>query len=349
MYQQDSIQTQFTRLMFTIASKLNPDRRPFVPLAQAEIDKRCGDRKGVWKDDDKVSRSTKINEQTFLNHVVNCKGSDIRCCDITHDFIRDVYDYLGNLRNGKGEPLKESTKGTYMSSGRSLLNRLGLNGDRLFDGINTRNGKAEVEAIGEEEIQSLKRYALTLAEDSFIYLALMLFLFCLSAQGMPFIDLAFLKWEMTGGKTIVYRRHKTGVRVEVPVTDFMRSVIDKLGNRKSAYVFGLLHSLEPEKAMEEYLSLLGRYNHALRQAGERAGLTVKLTSYVARHSWATIAYLRNYSIAFISKALGHTNILTTERYIKSICNKDYLRCCKEVAEIINLDIPFNGPAQKEAI
>ncbi len=349
MYLHESIHKQITNLTKTILTKLHPDKRLFIPLAKTEIANRTGNTPGAWKKDDDVSKSTKINEQTILRHIIKCKGDAIRCCDITPRFIHDLQDYLDNLRNKKGEKLKDSTKATYMSSARSLLNRMGFDGDSLFDGINTRIHQTDKRAISEDDIQKIKDLAPNLASGSFLYYSLMLFLFCFSANGMPFIDLAFLKWEMITDDTITYYRHKTGVRVEVPINDFMRSIMEKISKRESFYVFGLLESLDPDQALKEYHNLLTRYNRALHLLGEKAGLSAKLTSYVARHSWATITYLRNYPIAFISKALGHTSILTTEKYIKSISNKELIRFSKEVARIINLNIIFDKQSQKEVI
>ena len=343
MYSQNSIRKHLISLMDAVFNKLNPDRRPFIPLAQAEINQRKENTRGNWKKDHVVSKSTRINEQTILNHIVKCKGDEIRCCDINPKFIQDINDYLENLK------ISDNTKATYMSSARSLFNRMGYNGELLFDGINTRNCKTEKRAINEDEVQKLHALIQQLLPSGFMFIALLLFLFCLSANGMPFIDLAFLKWDMINNGTIVYYRRKTGVRVEVPINDFMKCVMDKISCRESIYVFGLLKAHNPTQAMAEYHNLLGRYNKALHKLGCQAGLPVKLTSYVARHSWATISYLRNYPIAFISKALGHTNILTTEKYIHSICNKELIRYSKEVAKIINLGINLDNHSQKEAI
>jgi integrase len=43
----------------------------------------------------------------------------------------------------------------------------------------------------------------------------------------------------------------------------------------------------------------------------------KLTSYVARHSWATIAKDLNVPISVISEGLGHEDIKTTQIYLDS--------------------------------
>lgn len=45
------------------------------------------------------------------------------------------------------------------------------------------------------------------------------------------------------------------------------------------------------------------------------GIKNRITTFVARHTWATILMQNNISIAYISKGLGHTSLLTTEKYL----------------------------------
>lgn len=48
------------------------------------------------------------------------------------------------------------------------------------------------------------------------------------------------------------------------------------------------------------------------------GLTIPLTSYVARHAWASIAHKKNISISVISEAMGHDSENTTRIYLASL-------------------------------
>lgn len=47
-------------------------------------------------------------------------------------------------------------------------------------------------------------------------------------------------------------------------------------------------------------------------------LPVSLTTYVCRHTWATIAKSKNIPVNVISDALGHDSITTTQIYLASI-------------------------------
>jgi integrase/recombinase XerD len=73
------------------------------------------------------------------------------------------------------------------------------------------------------------------------------------------------------------------------------------------------------KVMErQYSSTLCYYNQELKKLGNMVGVKIKLTSYVARHTWASLAYINKVDLAVISQALGHSSTTTTQIYIKGI-------------------------------
>ena len=59
-------------------------------------------------------------------------------------------------------------------------------------------------------------------------------------------------------------------------------------------------------------------NRNLKKIGVLVGLTEPLTTYVMRHSWATIARNKGIELSVISEALGHDNEMTTQIYLDSI-------------------------------
>lgn len=56
----------------------------------------------------------------------------------------------------------------------------------------------------------------------------------------------------------------------------------------------------------------------MKKIGEMIGLSVPLTTYVARHSWASIAKSKNVPVSTISEALGHDSEKTTQIYLSSL-------------------------------
>lgn len=80
------------------------------------------------------------------------------------------------------------------------------------------------------------------------------------------------------------------------------------------------------------------YNTMLKEIGEQLAFPSKLTSYVARHTWATEALRQNIPVAVISQALGHTSEKTTRIYLaqldQSVLNKANEAVTKEVGDSI---------------
>ena len=60
-------------------------------------------------------------------------------------------------------------------------------------------------------------------------------------------------------------------------------------------------------------------NRNLKKIDAMVGLTDSLTTYVMRHSWATIARNKSVEISVISEGLGYDNEATTQIYLDSIC------------------------------
>jgi site-specific recombinase XerC len=80
----------------------------------------------------------------------------------------------------------------------------------------------------------------------------------------------------------------------------------KLYNKWSA-----LPSLEMDNRIHTFIR---NTNKRLVKIGEELGLTMKMTSYVARHCFATIQKNNNAPLAYISEALGDSNLKTTQNY-----------------------------------
>lgn len=154
------------------------------------------------------------------------------------------------------------------------------------------------------------------------------FLLMFMLRGMPFIDLCHLrKGDLRDGR-ITYRRHKTGVLMMVDVPPEALRLIQKYRNRTdSEYLFPLLddgqedglHSSEMQDAEElsrRYQCVLRRFNRELAGLMKRLLPGVKVSSYTARHTWATIAYHIGVSVGLISQSMGHSSIQVTMTYLK---------------------------------
>lgn len=144
-----------------------------------------------------------------------------------------------------------------------------------------------------------------------------LFMFSFYTRGMSFIDIAFLrKTDLTNG-IITYFRRKTSQQIQVRVENQTREIMDKLGESTTSYLLPIIGS-ENTDADSQYRNVYHRVNRNLKKLGEMLKLETKLTLYVARHAWASIAHHNNIPISTISKAMGHDSETTTLIYLSSI-------------------------------
>lgn len=144
-----------------------------------------------------------------------------------------------------------------------------------------------------------------------------LFMFSFYTRGMSFIDIAFLrKTDLTNG-VITYFRRKTSQQIQVRVENQTREIMDKLGESTTSYLLPIIGS-ENTDADSQYRNVYHRVNRNLKKLGEMLKLETKLTLYVARHAWASIAHHNNIPISTISKAMGHDSETTTLIYLSSI-------------------------------
>lgn len=173
-------------------------------------------------------------------------------------------------------------------------------------------------AIPEELIRRLRhadlthRPALALARDLFI------FSYCM--RGISFIDLAYLQKEDLKGEVIHYTRRKTGQRLSVRLEPCMLEIIRRYGCQTSGspYLFPVLRSDDPLTAYAQYQVALTCYNQRLKRLSQLLQFDVKLSSYTARHSWATTARNRNVPISVISAGMGHSSEKTTQIYLAAL-------------------------------
>ena len=213
--------------------------------------------------------------------------------------------------------VKPNTISCYMRSLRSLTAKIyGEEERHLFKNVYTGLAATDKRSISTDDINKLR--SLQLKDGSFAAIARDLFLFSFYAFGMPFVDMAFLQWSQISDGKLTYYRHKTGQQVTVKIESCMLEIIERYQDDNRLYVFPLIHATDEQEAYTEYLKTLNRYNRMLKRLGEMAAIHHQLTSYVSRHSWASIAYDSNVDLAIISKALGHANPQHTLIYIRQI-------------------------------
>ena len=194
---------------------------------------------------------------------------------------------------------------------------------RLFDGVYTKVVPCTKRALTARQMQRLydadSDAELTVAQKRVLAYFLLMFLL----RGMPFIDLAHLrKCDVRDGR-LVYCRHKTGrqITLRIPREALRLIYAYRDDNPSSAYLFPILHTDAGGRSgyggdYRLYQQALRRFNRSLCLLAGRLLPGVKVSSYTARHTWATLAFHRGMLVGLISQALGHSSVRVTETYLK---------------------------------
>lgn len=174
-------------------------------------------------------------------------------------------------------------------------------------------------AISQADINKIKAYEpTTLRQER----AKDYFLMSFYLMGASFIDLAFLQMKSIHNDRIEYQRRKTKKLHSIKITAPLKAILDKYTAGKSAddYILPVIKTDDLQKQYNNLANDIRRYNKSLKEIGQELDLSATLTSYVARHSFATIAKFKDVPVSVISQALGHSNTETTEIYLSEFDN-----------------------------
>lgn len=230
-----------------------------------------------------------------------------------------------------GKKLSKNTISVRLRAIRSILNKARREGEKYlpnnhkpFENFTIPSQKTPKRAISKETLQKLRDFELEEDDPHFNYKNY--FLFAFNTRGMNFIDLAKLKMNQVAQGRLKYVRSKTGKHFDLKLTEEAIDILEHYNSFKNPndYIFPILPKNIPNdenaisKATEDALRL---YNRNLQRLAKRIGIEERLTSYVARHSWATAARKIGVSIDLISESLGHSDLRVTEVYLEGFENE----------------------------
>ena len=234
----------------------------------------------------------------------------------TPERLKEYEDWL------TGQQSSPNTISTYMRTLQAVYNRWmspGIEGYNpvLFKDIYTKVESRTKRALTAEQMEQLRNTdfsVLALRQQQVLTYFLLMFML----RGMPFIDLAHLRKSDLRNRRITYRRHKTGKLMVVDVPpDAMRLLQKYRDKTDSEYLFPLLHGgLFMEEHHHRYQETLRHFNRELARLMKQLLPGVSVSSYTARHTWATLAYHSGVPVGLISQSLGHSSIRVTMTYLK---------------------------------
>lgn len=160
------------------------------------------------------------------------------------------------------------------------------------------------------------------ANDEYTRLAIDLFYFSYLCAGINFKDIAYLTKENIIDNRLIYTRKKTKKLIKLPLQDKALNILQKYEICKNYYIFPILskvHKTEIQQANRLH-KVMAKVNKKLKAIGEELKLPIELTTYVARHSYATVLKRSGVSTSIISESLGHSSEKVTQIYLDSFEN-----------------------------
>lgn len=184
-----------------------------------------------------------------------------------------------------------------------------------FKHVYTGIEKTVKRAVSLNKIREI--YSLDLSHDPKLEYARDMFILSFFLRGMSFVDMAFLKKSDLVGGRLTYRRRKTNQLLVIKWEPVMQRIVQRYGNPSSIYLLPIIED-STVNVRSKYKNGLYKINYNLKRVGSRVHLSLPLTMYVARHSWASIARSRNIPLSVISQGMGHDSESTTKIYLASL-------------------------------
>lgn len=254
-----------------------------------------------------------------VNSLLRFRGEagDIRLDEIDEALIKEYEHYLldncGLCRN---------TTSFYNRNLRAIYNRAvkqGLTTDRSpFAKVYTGVDKTSKRAVSIHTIKGIKD--LDLSQDANMAFARDLYMMSFNLRGISFVDMAMLETRQLKNGYLTYFRQKTRQKLEIKWEKQMQEIIDRHHVRGSRYLLPIL-SETGNDPRQQYLRALHRVNVQLKKIGKMIGCPIPLTTYTARHGWASVAHGLNIATPSISQALGHNSEKVTRIYLDALDNK----------------------------
>ncbi|TDE16334.1 site-specific integrase [Dyadobacter psychrotolerans] len=185
------------------------------------------------------------------------------------------------------------------------------------------NPRTKKRAITMEQIEAIAQIEIDPKDDALIN-SRNYFLFSFYSRGINFTDLASLKWENIRDGELSYIRSKTKEEFRFKLHPTALQILDYYrnleGNSDAGYIFPILYKRHStlRSIRDRKQKIRTRVNKDLQQLGKSVDIEKNITTYVARHTYATALRRNGISKENIGRSLGHDSLKTTDIYLEDI-------------------------------
>ena len=254
-------------------------------------------------------------------------SSKLRFEDITPKLLEDFEIFLQKEGN---QPNSIATKFSVLKAvyNKAIADKIFLCKENPF--VVYKVGKhwtqTRKRAVHKEDIQRLIQAELPKTRSPYTEFARDIFLFSYFSAGINFKDISTLRYGDMEDDRIFYYRHKTGKAMTCRLHPKAIEIITKYVRTEAMtedYIFPILDRhvhITEQQIHNRVHKVLIHINRELKEWSNRLGLVTKLTTYTARHTYATVLKRSGVNIAIISESLGHSDLSTTQIYLDSFEN-----------------------------
>lgn len=174
-------------------------------------------------------------------------------------------------------------------------------------------------ALRKEDVDRIVAYTPTTKKTRYEQFAIDIFAFTYYCGGINFVDIANLTTKNLADNTIIYKRQKTDKLIRIPIQPQAQQIIDRYHDDSNPYLFPILtklHKTDIQKANRVH-KVITKVNDCLKKIGKRLGIGLTMTTYVARHSQATVMKRAGVPTAIIKEIMGHSSERVTQAYLDS--------------------------------
>lgn len=304
------------------------EKRYFANRAAKDtINMAFGERINELKEAGQIS--TAVTYECAKNSL-NKFAPDAKFIDITPSFLTNYEKDMLSYGNSK------TTISMYLRSLRSLFNNAISGGNILpvlypFRRNESEKDKYEIpegsnikKALDMADIENVFKYKTE--QGSFKDMAKDYWVFIYLTNGLNVKDLCLLQYKNIEGDTLKFIRAKTSRQKKEKIIQAIlqpeaKAVIKKWGNKQkdgNTFIFPVLTGKEtPERQRQLIQQLTHVINDNMKKIAEDLKITKPVTTYAARHSFATVLKRSGASMELISEMLGHSNLKTTRSYLAS--------------------------------
>lgn len=271
-----------------------------------------------------------IGFETSLNSLIKYSGKEVLMAEnINADFLNKYEQWM--LQQGRSK----TTIGIYLRNVRTVFNQeieaKNISSDLYPFGKSKAKfkipaGTGTKKFLEKDELKKLYQHKVIPGSPAHRFRDYWFFIYL--CNGLNVKDMGMLRYKNVIDEKILFVREKTKnttkgneIKIEVPLLPEAKEIINKWGNNcidSNTFIFPILkEALTPRQVVRRIEDTVSDINTTMQKIAKEAGVNKNVTTYVARHTFATMLKREGFSTEFIQEALGHTDVRTTRSYLGS--------------------------------